>query len=106
MSFTVITHDDRMPRDGGRRLGFIAGGKIFALPGVPLSLLVPPKPPASAKPSGIVLAEVPRARTWRNHCAHCGSKETYLSMERVDNGGTKSLYRCETCGKFTRDYDD
>ncbi|MDO8576022.1 MAG: hypothetical protein Q7R90_01775 [bacterium] len=64
---------------------------------------MPPKPP---KPKGIVLAELRRARTWRNRCPHCDSSNTNMEMAKMSDGGTKMLVKCGSCDKFFRDYDD
>jgi len=110
MSYTVITHDGRMPRDGGIRLGFVAGGKVFALPGVSLHWLVQTTPPAPLVPKKMTIFEcweLPQCRSFRNGCALCGSPRTESVTEILADDRPKQLIKCKACGKLMRDfYDD
>ncbi|MEK7601042.1 MAG: hypothetical protein AAB480_00730 [Patescibacteria group bacterium] len=98
----VITHNGRMPKDGGKRMGYMANGKIFPLPGITISLLRPSAPP---KPTlvrqEICYADLPRSHNSDGDCVRCGTYPNRTILMMTDQGERK-VVRCSDCGTLMK----
>ena|SRR3989344_302944 len=117
MAIRVVTHNGKMPRDGGKRQGYIAdrsdGTKIFIPilgPAVPLASLKrqePPAPPTTTN-RGIVYWNLPIAHVHRSflsrgfQCSKCGSIDVrHVNVETADIGEVE-LLECQACASLMR----
>jgi hypothetical protein len=95
----VITHNGRMPSEGGKRMGYMCDGRIFPLPGISITVVRP------TTPSRPKYADLPRCRSAANRCPNCGSGSTNYFMISFAEGGRSAL-RCEECDTLMRSYYD
>jgi hypothetical protein len=74
--FTVLTHNGKLPSEGGIRLGYKVGNRLFPLGGPAGGILLKLETPLASKQAEIHRAVpfIPEARLgWDGSTAHCPS---------------------------------
>lgn len=102
----VFTHNGMLPKDGGKRIGYVVGNMFVKIGTTQIIILTPPAPPPPLKPSLPKLEQYSLLRTSLysdGECPHCGhfpnKAEKFLTDE-----GEKDLIKCGKCGKYSKPY--
>jgi len=109
MDIQVITHNGKMPKDGGHRIAFTAGGYTFD---PLLGPIVTPRPAAKVKkeeqPIGgrdgiIVYSDLKRTVYSDEECFYCHAYSNRKVLMETDQG-RKYVVRCKSCRMIMRPY--
>jgi len=103
MSIIVLTHNGKLPKDGGLRWGYQVGNTVIPILGAPYTVL-PAKPVQTALPK-LRQPYYMLARCWyrSGECVECGEiprTPNVISMQ-TDEGMQKVL-RCGSCGEHMK----
>lgn len=96
----VVTHNGRLPRDGGRRLGYQVGWNFFPITGGGPFDARPPKPAPPPKPV-IRYGELPMALHQDGECCKCRGYPNPSFMMQTDTG-RQFLVECSKCKTLMR----
>lgn len=104
----VLTLDGRLPKDGGLRVGYRVGNKVFPIVGQPFSLLPPVKQEdlstemkERTRDSVIRYDQLPRALNFDGKC-RCGRPRNQ-SQRLMTDVSWRDVIVCE-CGREMRPY--
>lgn len=88
----VLTHNGKMPKDGGKRIGYITTSQILAAKAAT-------KP--QTMPEAICYYDLPLCNRWGDCCA-CVRTDNPSRLEKTDRGLQK-VFTCKGCGQKMRD---
>lgn len=101
----VITHNGKMPADGGLRLGYQVGPWVQPVAGGPLRFIGKPVSVAPKKEEVSPLVDyntLPIVGPGMSQECLCGSTYNVSSAWMKTNQGEKRLLRCNKCGTLMR----
>jgi hypothetical protein len=110
MSIIVLTHNGRLPRDGGLRIGYQCGDLVL-MPGGPYSaralLAASQPPPKQQKPAATTLLslnwfdlEQMASDGWCTWCQRIGVPHPLV--EKGTSAGPRMLHYCPSTGHYLR----
>jgi len=107
----VITHNGKMPKDGGRRFGYVCNDNFYPVGSttpIPLSFFrkkEPAKPKAPEKPriSYYEFCDLSYARDYDGQCWYCGHSPNPTITVDIDGMGERRLVKCR-CGRLMLPY--
>lgn len=109
----VITHNGKLPKDGGKRLGYQTRNMLFLFGGPPEGINLAPQQSASAAQaeaySGMPVIEPDAYRALKRSIyrdGECGSCGHYPNepQDALVAGSVKSVIICSNCSKQMRPY--
>ena len=106
MGIQVVTHNGRLPSEGGLRIGYVADGAWFqSVCGGPMQFVGKPVSVAPKKEEVSALVDyntLPIVGPGMSQECLCGSTYNVNSTWMKTNQGDKRLLRCNKCGTLMR----
>ena len=111
----VVTHNGELPKNGGKRLGYVCGNTAYMFGGPPQGVsLIPQKAaeeklevrevkPALAAPATIVnFNALPMALHADGECPFCHTYPNSTVQVETTTGAIKKAVLCGSCKKYSR----
>ena len=100
----VITHNGKMPADGGLRLGYQVGPWVQPIAGGPLRFVGTPAPGVPRRVPGVEFSKLQLLGPGLNpRCTICKDQYSYsFPVAKMTDEGMKTLFRCTRCDGLMR----
>ena len=107
----VLTHNGMPPKDGGKRIGYIVGNRMFVKVGTTQLIDLTPtaiSPPLEPLKSSLLKLEqkyksLSMSDYSDGECPHCGHFPNKVERLITDEG-EKDLIKCGKCGEYSKPY--